>query len=317
MRSLILLSLATLGVVSTAQAGPYRYYSTCYQPSYCTPTYANYSYTPYYQTYYQPTYTAPYVAPTPPPTPVVPTYSTDWRSEVVKYNTALKEIEAFNQAMNTIQPGYASSHSVSYGGQGATLYATPAYSVKSQFETSGLSAVDVGVILQQQSRNANQISQAGSQITSEVNATVDKVSEGQIAVAKINAQSNANALTLQQAVELVKANTVPTTRTTTTVSGTGVAQPVVQPNVSAVRAEFMKIARQDCGECHTAGPKMKGNFSVDAIATLTRPQAKLIRRKITSLKAEDVMPKPAAGQPVTHVSDDHMEAWLEMLSQVQ
>lgn len=310
MRACLVISVLALGA-GVANAGPFRqFYSTCYQPYYAPVSYSYYQ--PY--SYATPAYTAP-------ATPTPPAYSKDWRTALVEYSAALKEIEAYNQALNVIQPGFATSH-VSYSGQGATLYGvSPAYSVKSVAqETSGLSAIDVGVILQQQARNAQQIVQAGSQISSEVNGTVGAITEGQVAVAKINAQGNANALTLQQAIELIKANTVPVTKTTTTTVSGGTAVAVAQPQVAQApdRQAFLKnVARPDCANCHTAGPNMKGNFNVESVASLTRPQANEILRRITSTDPAVVMPKPASGQPVKHVPDDHMAAWVAMLSQVQ
>ncbi len=298
----MLLALPSLG-----SAGPYRnFYST----GYCYPSYQSYSY--YTPSYYQvPTYTAPaapYVAP--------PTYSADWKAEAVKYVAGQKDLEAFNKFMSENVPAFAASHSTYYPGAGSTLYGVAPYSVKVATSTE-----NVGVNLElADQRTARLLSSTQDSYTQGLAQRTEFLAVASADTARereINAKRDSAALVLQQAAALLQAtNASASSKTTTVVSGTGVA-PVVQP-ATADRSAFIKsVARADCQECHTPGPKMKGNFSVEAIGSLNRAQANEILRRITSTDPAVVMPKPAAGQPVKHVSDEHMAAWVSMLSQVQ
>ncbi len=303
--------LALVAIPSLGSAGPYgrQYYSSC------TPYYSTAYYTPYYApTYYAaPTYTAPAA-------PAVPVYSKDWRTELISYNTALKEIEAYNQALATVVPGY-SAHANYYSGQGATLYGAPAYSVKAAVVQENV-GVNLELADQRSARLIDGTKEAMAQGMSQRQEFLAVASQENARVAEINAKANAVALAQQQTAELFRAaNAAGSSKTTTVVAGTGNAPvAVAQPNVAqnGQWAEFMKrYARPDCARCHAPGPAMKGGFNIESLPSLNRVQSDRVWAKLTSDDSAQVMPKPEAGKPVQHLPPDHMMAWAAMLSQAQ
>lgn len=313
MRSLFLLSVAALGVFSiSASAGPFRsrVYSTCQ---------ASYSYTPYYAPAYYSSYTPAYTAPVAYPAPTV--VSTDWRSEIVKYASSLKEIEAFNQAMGIINPGYV-ANATYYGGQGQTLYgAQPAYSVKATTvqETNG---INLELADQRSARFNDSLRETLGQANGLRQDTIAQSIEGNARVAEIQAKAQSAALAMQQAAILLQsANAAPSTKTTTTYSGSGTGQTVAQPaavQVDPSRAAFMKnFGRPDCARCHSAGPTLKGGFDIETLPSLNRSQAAAVWSRITSDDPAKVMPKPEPGKPVVHLPADHLMQWAAFLSQAQ
>lgn len=306
---LALLALPALGNASGRRA---VYYSTCY-PSY------SYSYaTPYYApTYYAPSYTPAYTAPA---KPAIPAYSKDWRTALIDYNSALKEIEAYNQALATVVPGY-SAHASYYGGQGATLYgAAPAYSVKTTSYTENV-GLNLEAADQRRGRLLKELRDAGTEEGRQYQEVFAQANQNNANEREIVAKGNAVALAVEKLTAAFQAaNAAPSSKTVTTYSGTGSAPvQVAQPNVAQdpQRVEFMKMARQDCARCHSPGPTMKGNFNIENVLSLNRAQADQVWARLTSDDATKVMPRPEPGKPVQHLPADHLMAWAAMLSQAQ
>ncbi len=290
---LVLLALPSLG-----SAGPFgrrSYYSTCYSPSY---SYYQPYYAPsYYQTY-TPTY-APYVAPVAAPVPTVEAKS--WRTAVVDYAASLKEIEAFNQAMNTIVPGYAAAHSTYYGGQGQTLYGvSPAYSVKSAVVTENV-GVNLELADQRSARLLDGTKEAFSSGMSQRQEFLAQSSQDSARTREINAKGNAAALVLQQAATLLQsAEAAPSQKTTTTYSGTGNAPvAVAQPNIVAdpdMQTFLKTVAVPACASCHS-GPNAKSKMDINQYASFNAAQkAAILERLLTDDPAKH-MPRLPDGKP--------------------
>ncbi len=282
-RFLIVFSLIVLlaaGSLANAD-GRRSFYSTCYQPYYQT-YYPSYSYS--YPSY--PTYTAP-------ATPAVPAYSKDWRTALVEYNTALKEIEAYNQALGKVVPGYAD---VAYPGQAATLYAYPAAVAVTSVKERAYGGFDVNQWQQTAGRLAQQAREGANLSNSEINASIATAVEGELRVSESVAKGQAAERVMQAAERVLRAAEASSSASKTTT--TTVIQPNAVANVSdpSMQAFLRDVAGPACASCHT-GPKAKGNVDITQYGSFTPAQKAVVLDRITTADLSKRMPRLADGKP--------------------
>ncbi len=274
--AVLVVGLGTLPV----SAGPFgrTFYSTCYQPYYQT-YYPSYSYSyPSYPTYTAPAYTA----------PAAPAYSTDWKTEAVKFAEKQDDYAKFLKTMQALgvtyaAPGYAAAE-VAYPAQAQTLYG---YSYQTVKEAYG--ALDVNQLFQTQARLAAGTKEAMAEANSAFAANVGAVSDAQARVAEILAKGKA------VEASLIAANAQGSAKSTTT---TTVIQPNVVANVSdpSMQAFLRDVAGPACASCHT-GPKAKGNVDITQYGSFTPAQKAVVLDRITTADLSKRMPRLADGKP--------------------